>query len=114
MPAITDAEVLAACAVGDVLDCTDGSSRRILDAGLIRRCCHELKDQVDPRGLRLHGAAIAGPVDLNGLDVPFPLRFDDCEFNSPVLIEGAQFVRSRADGLRPDSRLTGERGPGPP
>lgn len=98
MRAITEAEVLAACAIGEVLDCADGSSRRTLNAGLIRRCCHELKDQVDPRGLRLHGAAIAGAVDLNGLDVPFPLRFDDCEFDSPVLVEGAQLYELALTG----------------
>src|SRR6266566_9459619 len=89
MSAVSEGEVLAASASGRVLDCTDGSSRRTFDAGLLRRCCRELKDQIDPRGLRLHGAAITGPMDLAGLDVPFPLRFEDCEFDSPLVLEGA-------------------------
>ena len=61
-----------------------------MDAELLRRCCHRLGDQIDPRGLRLHGAAIVGSLDLAGLEVPFPVRFDDCEFDSPLIVEGAQ------------------------
>jgi hypothetical protein len=61
-----------------------------VDAALLRRCCRELKDQIDRRGIRLRKAAIAGTLDLTALDVPFPLRFDDCEFDSPPVVEGAQ------------------------
>jgi hypothetical protein len=61
-----------------------------VDASILRRCCHELKDQIDPRGIRLRNAVIVGTVDLAGLVVPFPLRFEECEFDSPLLIEGAQ------------------------
>jgi hypothetical protein len=32
---------------------------------------------------------ITGRLDLAGLTVPFPLRFDGCEFDSPPVVEGA-------------------------
>lgn len=34
---------------------------------MLRRCCAELRDQIDPRGVRLAGAVVAGPLDLAGL-----------------------------------------------
>src|SRR5260221_8167313 len=89
MAAVVEAEILAASSAGQILDCWDGRARRPLDAELLRRCCHELKEQVDPRGIRLRRAAIRGPADLTGLDVRFPVRFDGCDFDSPVVMEGA-------------------------
>jgi len=91
MDKVGEAELLAAASAGQILDCGDGDNRRPVDAALVRRCCHQLKDQIDPRGVQLRNATIAGILDLADLDVPFPLRFDDCEFDSPVRAEGARF-----------------------
>jgi hypothetical protein len=85
-----DTDLLAAGMVGRVLDLGTDGRRGSVDASVLRRCCHELKDQIDPRGIRLRNAVIVGIVDLAGLEVPFPLRFEDCEFDSPLLIESAQ------------------------
>ena len=90
MEEVSEAELLAAGRLGRVLDCADGGARRPVGAGLLRRCCLELKDQIDPRGLRLRHASVRGPVDLAGLEVPFPLRFEGCEFDSALLAENAQ------------------------
>lgn len=90
MDQVGEAELLAAAAAGHVLVCGDASARRVVDAALLRRCCRELRDQVDPRGLRLRGVTVTGPLDLTGLDVPFPLRFDRCSFGAPLTVEGAQ------------------------
>jgi hypothetical protein len=90
MRQLGEAEILAGNAAGQVIDCADGGVRRVVDAMLLRRFCHELRAQADPRGLRLRSAVISGVLDLAGLDIPFPLRFDDCEFDSPLVIEGAQ------------------------
>jgi hypothetical protein len=87
---IGEAELLEGVVAGRVVDCEAGGTRRRVDAELLRRCCHEFKSQVDPRGIRLRNAAITGLVDLAGLDVPYPLRFEDCEFDSPLVVEGAQ------------------------
>ena len=35
-------------------------------------------------------AAVRGRVDLAGLTVPFPLRFEDCDFDAPLHVEGAK------------------------
>jgi hypothetical protein len=90
MHEVGEAEFLEAAGSGHILDCGDGGTHRPLDAALVRRCCHELKGRIDPRGIRLRNAKIVGSLDLAGLDIPFPLRFEKCEFDSPLLAEGAR------------------------
>lgn len=87
---VDEAELLEAGHAGRFLDCAagDGSSRRAVDAALIRRCCHELKDQIDPRGIKLRNAAVVGGLDLAGLNVPFPLQFEGCEFEEAPTADG--------------------------
>lgn len=87
---VGEAELLAACAGGRALDCGDGRSRRSVTAGVLRRCCDELAEQVDRRGLTLQNAAVTAPLDLSGLDIPFPLRFEECQFDAPITAEGTQ------------------------
>lgn len=89
MQKVGEAELLAAASAGRTAECGGDGVRRPVDAALLRRCCHQLKDQIDPRGLRLRGGAIRGSLDLAGLDVPFPVRFDDCDFDAPLVAEGA-------------------------
>jgi hypothetical protein len=99
MDMVTEAEFLAAASAGHAVECGDSNStRRPVEAALLRRCCHELKDRIDPRGIRLQDAAIVGSLDLAGLDVPFPLRFDGCEFGSPLVAEGAQLYELALTG----------------
>jgi hypothetical protein len=33
---------------------------------------------------------VTGSLDLAGLEVPYPLRFEDCEFDAAVVVAGAQ------------------------
>ncbi len=82
MDEIDGAELISAGKSGPVVDGGHGGVKRAVRAAVLRECCHELKDQVDPRGLRLSNAIVAGCLDLAGLAVPFPLRFDGCEFDS--------------------------------
>ncbi len=104
MAEVSEAEVVAACGAGQILECADGSTRRSVDAMLLRRYCDESSEQVHRHGIRLRRAAIAGPLDLSGLDVRFPLLFDDCEFDSPITIEGAQLFEIKVIGC---ARLPG-------
>ena len=113
MEEVSEAEVMAACGAGQILECADGGTRRPVRAALLRRCCDELNDQVNRYGIRLRSAAIAGSLDLSGLDVPFPLIFEDCEFDSPLIVEGAT-VRDWREWLYPAARPAGKRGPDPP
>ena len=92
MDEVGEAELLAAAGAGRALGCGDGGASRRVDAALLRRCCHELGDQIDPRGVWLQHAAITGSVDLSGLDVKFPLRFEGCHFDAPLLAEGARLT----------------------
>lgn len=92
MDVLDEAELLRAWRAGRVLDCADGDSRRTAAAAALRRCCRELKDQIEPRGIRLQNAVVAGQLELAGFEVPFPLRFDGCEFESAPVVEGAQLL----------------------
>jgi hypothetical protein len=87
---ISEAELLECAAAGLALDGGDGGARRLVAAGLLRRLCCQLKDQVDPRGIRLKNARVSGELDIAGLDIPFPLRFEACEFDVPIMAAGAQ------------------------
>jgi len=90
MDQVGEAELLAAAGAGRAVACGDGNASRRVDAALLRRCCHELRDQIDPRGVWLQHAAITGSLDLSGLEVPFPLRFEGSHFDAPLLAEGAR------------------------
>jgi hypothetical protein len=98
MDEIEETELAAAGRSGSVVDGAGKDKKRIVRAGLIRRCCLELKDQIDPRGLRLNNAIIDGSLDMSGMTVPFPLRFDGCEFDSAPLVEGAQLFELSLTG----------------
>jgi uncharacterized protein YjbI with pentapeptide repeats len=104
MTEIDEAELLGAARAGTELDGSADGGRRPVSADLLRRCCIALRDQIDPRGIRLTGAHVTGQLDLTGLDVRFPLRFDDCEFeHAPVLLGadlfGLSLTRCRLPGL---------------
>jgi hypothetical protein len=130
---IDGAELLSAGQRGVVIDGMADGRKRTVQAALLRECCHELKDRIDPRGLRLSSVIVTGGLDLTGLVVPFPLRFEGCEFDTAPMVEGAQLfelaltgsprlpgllgngVRLRRDLERPVCYLrcsTGQRGRG--
>lgn len=85
-----EAELISAFREGQVADLARGGERGRVDAAFIRRCCLELRDQIDPRGINARNAVIVGRLDLAGLEVPFPLRFDGCDFESAPVFDGAQ------------------------
>src|ERR1700733_14816048 len=98
MSEIDEAELRGGGQRGAVLDGGADGRNRIVQAAVLRRCCHELKDQIDARGLRLTNAIVTGGLDLTGLIVPFPLRFDGCEFDTAPLVEGAQLFELALTG----------------
>ena len=98
MGEIDEAELLSAGQRGAVLDGMAYGRKRIVQAAVLRRCCRELKDGIDPRGLRLTNAIVTGELDLTGLVVPFPLRFDGCEFDTAPVVEGAQLFELALTG----------------
>ena len=98
MDQIGEAELISAGQSGAVLDGMKDGAKRAVPAAVLRSCCHELKDQVDPRGLRLANANVSGCLDLTGLAVPFPLRFDGCEFDAAPVVEGAELFELSLTG----------------
>jgi hypothetical protein len=104
MAEVGERELLEACREGRVLECSGAGGRRGVPGALLRRCCGELKDEVDPRGVRVRGAVVSGCLDLSGMDVPFPLLLEGCELDSAVAAEGAvlhglALTRCRFPGL---------------
>ena len=98
MDEIGAAELADAWQRGAVVDGMAGGRKRIVQADLLRDCCYGLKDRIDPRGLRLSNTIVTGDLDLTGLVVPFPLRFDGCEFDAPPVVEGAQLFELSLTG----------------
>jgi hypothetical protein len=92
MGEIGEAELAAAFRAGGLVDgaISEGGGRRTVQAASLRRCCRELASETDPRGIRLVGATITGQLDLAGLEVRFPLRFEDCVFDTALVVEGAE------------------------
>jgi hypothetical protein len=93
-----------ACLDGEVLDCADRGGRRRIDAAIIRRLCVQRPAGVDPRGIRISSASVVGVLDLAGVDVGFPLRFEACDFERAPILHGARvldltFVDSDLPGL---------------
>ncbi len=99
MGEVSEDELLAAARAGRVLDCGDADALGRVDAVLLRRCCQELKGLIDRRGIRLRRAEIMGCADLSGLEIPFSLRFAECAFDEPLVVEGAQLFELCRSGV---------------
>jgi hypothetical protein len=91
MEQISEAELSSASRSGAAIGGGPAGTRRAMPAAWLRRCC-QLRDQVDPRGIRLSGVTVTGQLDLAGLRVPFPLSFRDCDFDAPLMVEGARLA----------------------
>ena len=111
MEPVSEAEIAAACTAGRILECGDGSTRRSVDAALLRRYCEERSGRVSRYGIRLRNAAIAGSFDVSGLDIRFPLCFEGCAFDSPLIVEGADLYGLEVTGcdLLPGVQANGVR-----
>ena len=98
MGEIDESELIGAGQRGATVDGMAEGRQRTIEAGMLRTCCHELKDRIDPRGLRLTNAIVTGALDLTGLVVPFSLRFEACEFDTAPVLEGAQLFELSLTG----------------
>jgi cytoskeletal protein CcmA (bactofilin family) len=86
----------AALAAGTVVDgppedesATDDQSRKDDLPGSVIRDLLIRKDlDADPRGLRIDGIAITGPLDLQNLVIPFPLHLTRCRLDGVLDLSG--------------------------
>jgi len=100
MDEVRESELLTACRDGQWLDCLTPDGPRSVAAAMIRHCCRTNSD-VDPLGLRVRNAVVLGSLDLAGLEVPFPLRFEQCTFDAPPVLEGGRLEQlALTDGCR--------------
>jgi hypothetical protein len=80
-----DAELERRWLAGQVVDLAGGP----LDAETLRRFCVHRAAETDKRGVRIANAVLTGVLDLAGVEVPFPLRFDGCRFEAAPVLHGA-------------------------
>jgi hypothetical protein len=76
----------------DPKDAAKGTHDRDVRASLIRWLAvdHSASDLVDPKGLRILGARITGPLDLSQVRVPFPLALVRCSIHEPINLNRAE------------------------
>lgn len=71
---------------------------RLLPADALRDALIALSREpgrCDPRGLRIEGADIQGRLNLDHLDLPFPLWFTRCQFQAGASLQGAKLPELR-------------------
>jgi hypothetical protein len=73
---------------------------RQIRASLIRWLCvdHEALALIDPKGIRVIGARIAGGLDLSLISVPIPIVLDRCIFTDVIDLTGAELPYLELDG----------------
>ncbi|WP_214321213.1 hypothetical protein [Nonomuraea sediminis] len=94
---LDESSLLQACTAGQVIQPQDGE-QLVIEAHLLRELCRRDPEELDPRGLAIRGARIAGGLDLSGMEIRFPLRFLDCTFDSPLDLDGAELHQLVLDG----------------
>ena len=73
---------------------------RQIRASLIRWLCvnREALALIDPKGIRVLGARIVGPLDLALVTIPIPLVLDNCLIDEVVNLDGAEAAYLEFDG----------------
>jgi hypothetical protein len=73
---------------------------RQIRASLIRWICvdYEARNLIDPEGIRVVGARIAGSLDLSLVNVPFPIVLRNCVFTEIINLSGAEIADLELDG----------------
>lgn len=116
-----ESALIAAARAGRLVDCGDDAGPGVVDSDVVRRICRTESAAIDPRGLRLQNAVLTGTLDLSGMRVSFPLSFNNCQFDMPLSLAGAELhaltiTRSTLPGLlangvriRRDLDLSGSR-----
>jgi hypothetical protein len=73
---------------------------RQIRSSLIRWICvdYEARNLIDPEGIRVVGARIAGGLDLSLVNVPFPIVLRNCVFTEIINLAGAEIADLELDG----------------
>jgi hypothetical protein len=73
---------------------------RQIRASLIRWICvdYHARNLIDPEGIRVAGARIAGGLDLSLVNVPFPIVLRNCVFTEIINLSGAEIADLELDG----------------
>jgi hypothetical protein len=61
--------VIEAARASEIVDRSEGESRGMVAADLLRTLCRERRDEVDDRGLHLRNALVTGDLDLSAVTV---------------------------------------------
>ncbi|WP_433532998.1 hypothetical protein ACQPYA_13925 [Micromonospora sp. CA-263727] len=83
-------ELRDACVDGDVVDLT-GRADRAVRAGFLESLMTD--PAVTIRAVRLRNAVIEGTLDLNSVEISFPVAFEACEFAAAPDLQDARLLR---------------------
>jgi len=84
---------------GQVMDLSSNNTESAVDrehaipSSAIRQVILAPPRDLDPHGLRIHGALVQGVLDLQHAVVPFVVTFERCEITSGILAEGLRVKR---------------------
>jgi hypothetical protein len=98
-----ETRVLGAAETGDKAECgtglsapgirdEQGSCPRSVRAAILRWLIRDrtARERVDPQGIRIVDALVTGELDLTAMQVPFPLSFERCTFDSKITLRDAE------------------------
>ncbi|WP_205621875.1 hypothetical protein, partial [Arsenicicoccus bolidensis] len=71
----------------------DGPGRALVPASAVREVLLRPPENTDPRGLVVVGARIAGPLDLEYVQVGIPVTFRRCHFPDGIYAKGCSLVQ---------------------
>lgn len=105
---MTDIEqrLVKAARDGEWFTCTEPDT--VVRAGLIRELLLGRHGELDPAGVRLHGARIEGALDLRRVKATTGLIFSHCTVGEPIeaylaCLPELRFIGGRCAGIRADS-----------
>jgi hypothetical protein len=92
--------ILADAPSGELVHLGDLSDEeRVVSPDVIRRLCvGPESSEIDPRGIRIEGAHITGPLDLSFCTIPHPLRFEATTFDAAPELTDAHVPALWIDG----------------
>ncbi|MGF1596193.1 MAG: hypothetical protein ACFCVK_04575 [Acidimicrobiales bacterium] len=76
-------------------------ARGKLAAADLRSALLDTTGHADPRPFELAGCGLVGQLDLRNVDVQVPLSFRNCEFDQPVMLDGAHLRALSFVGCEP-------------
>jgi hypothetical protein len=91
-------EVISSDSIDSAIRSGEKPAGRYVFAETLRHCCVNFDGRADPRGLYLENVTVLGELDLDGVEVKFPVRFEQCTFQGLAKFQGARLSSLKLTG----------------